>query len=57
MASAMTEVAVRAAEPDQLAEQSVASVGQTIMMMLRSSTGFFSLCAHTRSHTFALVTL
>ena len=30
MASAMTEVAVRLAEPDQLAEQSVASVGQTI---------------------------
>ena len=30
MASAMTEVAVRLAEPDKLAEQSVASVGQTI---------------------------
>jgi len=30
MASAMTEVAVRLAEPDRLAEQSVASVGQTI---------------------------
>ncbi len=30
MASAMTEVAVRLAEPDQMAEQSVASVGQTI---------------------------
>jgi hypothetical protein len=30
MASAMTEVAVRLAEPDKLAEQSVASLGQTI---------------------------
>jgi len=30
MASAMTEVAVRLAEPDRQAEQSVASVGQTI---------------------------
>ncbi|HZJ11990.1 MAG TPA: hypothetical protein VFD26_04975, partial [Methyloceanibacter sp.] len=30
MAEAMTEVAVRLAEPDRLAEQSVASVGQTI---------------------------
>src|SRR5665811_241471 len=30
MASAMTEVAVRLAEPDRMAEQSVASVGQTI---------------------------
>ena len=30
MASAMTEVAVRLAEPDRLAEQSIASVGQTI---------------------------
>ncbi|HXG78194.1 MAG TPA: hypothetical protein VNJ31_02485 [Methyloceanibacter sp.] len=30
MAAAMTEVAVRLAEPDRLAEQSVASVGQTI---------------------------
>ena len=30
MASAMTEVAVRLAEPDRLAEQSVASLGQTI---------------------------
>ncbi|RME98443.1 MAG: hypothetical protein D6773_14460, partial [Alphaproteobacteria bacterium] len=30
MASAMTEVAIRLAEPDKLAEQSVASLGQTI---------------------------
>jgi hypothetical protein len=30
MASAMTEVAIRLAEPDRLAEQSVASLGQTI---------------------------
>jgi len=30
MASAMTEVAVRLAEPDRLAEQSVASVGQSV---------------------------
>jgi hypothetical protein len=30
MASAMTEVAIRLAEPDKLAEQKVASVGQTI---------------------------
>ncbi len=30
MASAMTEVAVRLAEPDKMAEQSVASLGQTI---------------------------
>ena len=30
MASAMTEVAIRLAEPDKMAEQKVASVGQTI---------------------------
>lgn len=30
MASAMTEVAVRLAEPDKMAEQAVASIGQTI---------------------------
>lgn len=30
MSSAMTEVAVRLAEPDQMAEQSVASLGQTV---------------------------
>lgn len=30
MASAMTEVAVRLAEPDKMAEQSVASIGQTV---------------------------
>jgi len=36
MSSAMTEVAVRLAEPDKLAEQSVASLGQTVRRQVMS---------------------
>ncbi|MEL7542362.1 MAG: hypothetical protein AAGJ70_01155, partial [Pseudomonadota bacterium] len=36
MSSAMTEVAVRLAEPDRLAEQSVASLGQTVRRQVMS---------------------
>ncbi|MEL6423426.1 MAG: hypothetical protein AAFQ42_13410, partial [Pseudomonadota bacterium] len=36
MSSAMTEVAVRLAEPDRLAEQSIASLGQTVRRQVMS---------------------
>ncbi len=36
MASAMTEVAIRLAEPDKMAEQKVASIGQTIRRQISS---------------------
>jgi hypothetical protein len=55
MASAMTEVAVRLAEPDKLAEQSVASLGQTIRRQVAAMNDAISRAIGRASELEALV--
>src|SRR5262249_24180946 len=55
MASAMTEVAVRLAEPDKLAEQSVASVGQTIRRQVAAMNDAISRAIRRASELEAMV--